>query len=187
MNNKAIYIGLGVVALGGLAYFMMRKKDADATTSEGAEIKSAEATDPTGGRGIVPPTKGSPSQGRPNTPNCGCGTGQTPCPNVRCASKTQVTPTNERAGDLFFQQFGITKTDYQKMKQAAIEIKTSLKDADVETRAKELRQQLRAFARKNNISVASYKRARQAMTSAEGSVSPQADSETETFAFTLNF
>jgi hypothetical protein len=102
MKNKALYIGLGVVALGGLAYFMMRKKGADAAASQPMETKSTEATPsaattPTltdaqkadlekliGGRSIVPP---SPSQGRPNTPTCGCGTGQTPCPNVRCGSK----------------------------------------------------------------------------------------------------
>ena len=97
MKNKALYIGIGVVALLGY-FFLIRKKGADATTSEGAETRSAEATDSTGGRGIVPPTKGSAlTTSQPATPTCGCGTGQTPCPNVRCASKTQLTPTTSSA------------------------------------------------------------------------------------------
>lgn len=84
MKNKALYIGLGVVAVGGLLYFMMRKKGADATASESAETKSAEVA-PTE---IATPSKGSAlTTTQPAAATCGCGTGQIPCPNMRCGSK----------------------------------------------------------------------------------------------------
>ena len=84
MKNKALYIGLGVVALGGLAYFMMRKKGTDATASEEMETKSSEATP----LALPLPSKGSAlTTTQPAAPTCGCGTGQIPCPNMRCATK----------------------------------------------------------------------------------------------------
>lgn len=93
MKNKALYIGLGVVALGGLLFFMMRKKGTDATASEEMETKSSEATP----SAVATPTEVPlPSKGiaitttQPAAPTCGCGTGQIPCPNVRCASKTSL-------------------------------------------------------------------------------------------------
>ena len=84
MKNKALYIGLAVVALGGLIYFMMmRKKGAE--SAEMGETKSAEATD----AAATTPSKGSAlTMGAPSATNCGCGSGQIPCPNQRCASKT---------------------------------------------------------------------------------------------------
>jgi hypothetical protein len=84
MKNKALYIGIGVVALGGLIYFMMRKKGADSV-----ETKSAETTEATDATAATTPSKGSAlTTTQPAAPTCGCGAGQIPCPNQRCASKT---------------------------------------------------------------------------------------------------
>jgi len=192
MKNKALYIGIGVAALLGY-FFLIRKKqggDMDAAT------KSADApttNDPTGGRGIVPPTqptKGSPSQGRPNTPNCGCGTGQIPCPNVRCATKTNVTSTSPSSSqDDLFKRFGITQSDYDKMMGKRLKIRESLQAIEsIPERKKQYRRRLREFAAQNNISYGAFKTAFEAMNTANSSsISPMADSETETFAFTLTF
>lgn len=94
MKNKALYIGIGVVALGGLIYFMMRKKGADATASDEMETKSTEETPSAATTPSVVPlaSKGSGiTRPQPLAPTCGCGTGQIPCPNQRCASKTSLT------------------------------------------------------------------------------------------------
>jgi len=103
MKNKALFIGLGVVALGGLLFFMMRKKGTDTTASQDMETKSADATASqdmeTKSAAATPsavatPTEAPlPSKGiaitttQPAAPTCGCGAGQIPCPNMRCATK----------------------------------------------------------------------------------------------------
>ena len=89
MKNKALYIGLGVVALGGLVYFMMRKKGADATASQEMETKSTEATSAVAAPSAAPlPSKGSAlTTTQPAATTCGCGEGQPTCPNIRCGRK----------------------------------------------------------------------------------------------------
>ena len=96
MKNKALYIGLGVVALGGLVFFIMRKKGADALASQEMETKATEespsqatvASAPTMPSIVPLASKGSGiTRPQPAATTCGCGAGQTPCPNVRCATK----------------------------------------------------------------------------------------------------
>ena len=50
MNKKVIFIGLGVVALGGLAFFLFRKKSGGAGAADAAAARAADVsagTDPT--------------------------------------------------------------------------------------------------------------------------------------------
>ena len=90
MNKTLLIIG-GVAAVGIVGYMLLKNnKSEDSMTKEGSDEQKAannSASAPTS------PTKGV------NTANmtpiaastCGCGAGQTPCPNVRCANKTDIT------------------------------------------------------------------------------------------------
>lgn len=49
MNKKVIFIGLGVVALGGLAFFLFRKKPSAASEAGAADAATRAADAPTGG------------------------------------------------------------------------------------------------------------------------------------------
>jgi hypothetical protein len=48
MNKKVIFIGLGVVALGGLAFFLFRKKSGGAGATDAASAAARAADVPTG-------------------------------------------------------------------------------------------------------------------------------------------
>lgn len=189
MKNKALYIGLGVAALGGVAYFMMRKKTSDASASDDMETKSAEASEPTASTTSASSKGSALTKDRPAAPSCGCGTGQIPCPNQRCASKTQVAPTAAAPSTLSDEAFallGITKADNEKM-QAQERI---IKEAFPRTRDIGKRVRLLAkFAEENKISMTAFLLARKALRAAanNGSISPQTDGETENFAFNLTF
>ena len=202
MNNKALYIGLGVVALGGVAYFMMRKKTSDAPASDDVETKSAEVSEPTAPTSSAPNKGSALTKDRPAAPTCGCGTGQIPCPNQRCASKTQVAPTVaapiSTAADPLFLKFGITMADFNKMEAKRAEFKEQIRKERRTGRGLmggsiELMKRLSRFAGEQGISFGAYRNAKDAEVllrsqgGAMGSVSPQTDPETENFAFNLTF
>jgi hypothetical protein len=86
MKNKNLYIGVGIALV--VVYFLMRKKKSapsvETTKSADAPTLSDEtkaAIKLMEGKGIMPPT----------TSTCGCGSGQKPCPNVRCARKSSIS------------------------------------------------------------------------------------------------
>jgi hypothetical protein len=186
MKNKALYIGIGVAALLGYFFLIRKKTDTAVASSDDMENKSAETSEST------QPTKGMPlpNMRPPVATTCGCGTGQIPCPNVRCATKTNVTSTSPSSSqDDLFKRFGITQSDYDKMMGKRLKIRESLQAIEsIPERKKQYRRRLREFAAQNNISYGAFKTAFEAMNTANSSsISPMADSETETFAFTLTF
>jgi hypothetical protein len=90
MNKTLLIIG-GVAAVGIVGYMLLKNnKSEESMTKEGSDEQKAADTNAS--------TSTTPSKGSnianltpPKATTCGCGAGQTPCPNVRCASRTDIT------------------------------------------------------------------------------------------------
>jgi hypothetical protein len=188
MKNKNLYIGVGIALV--VVYFLMRKKKSapsDATTKSADAPTLSEETKAAikliEGKGIMPPT----------TSTCGCGSGQTPCPNVRCArqGKDMREPIDLQKA---FQEAGITEKDFDTLEAKYEILNKELRGKVSPTQRKPLiMESLQKFADENKISLEGYlkvlpieRRVRRRERNKSGAT-PTLSNETETFAFNLTF
>lgn len=144
MKNNAIYIGLGVVALAAVGFFVYRRNQDSAEDMEtrSAELGSAMGTStPSRGQGLgsaaAPPT-------------------QTPSSTGVSTSKTPPTSAAPAASnDVLFLAYGISQKDYDKMiaQKTKIEQEATAAQLPQDVQLQVVKKSLADFASQNNISL----------------------------------